>query len=63
MNQNPLVINSTEPLRIGGKMRLLILAVVLAALSVLLYRVVLWNLAASVLHREGSSHGVFPSLS
>lgn len=59
MNQNPLVINATEPLSISGKMRLLILAVVLAALSVLLYRVVLWNLAVSVLHREGSSHGVF----
>lgn len=59
MNHPLLVINTTEPLRISGKMRLLILAVVLAALSVLLYRVVLWNLAVSVLHREGSSHGVF----
>lgn len=59
MNQTSETLRAGISLRINGKIRVLILVIVLMALAFVVYKGVLRDLALSVLHREGSSHGVF----
>ena len=59
MNQSPEAIETTSGLAaLSGKMRIVILGVILVGLAVTLYKDALWDLATSVLHRENSSHGL-----
>ncbi len=50
---------TNEPIWINKKIRILLLTVISITLGFTLYRTILSDLISSVLHREGSSHGVF----
>jgi exosortase len=59
VEQKSEVIEAGKTFVLGWKVRLLVLGVLLAALGAFVYPVALRDLALSVLHREGSSHGLF----
>ena len=59
MNQRVEVIEARKAFYLGWKGRLVILAVALLGLSFFLYQHALREVFSSVLHREGSSHGIF----
>ena len=59
MNQTVEVIKAGRTFYLSWKGRLVILAVVLVGLGFFLYQDALRGLISSVLHREGSSHGLF----
>jgi exosortase len=50
---------SRESVWINTKIRVIIFAVIITALGLTVYRTILSDLISCVLHREGSSHGVF----
>jgi exosortase len=59
MNQKVDILESGRAFSIGWKGRLIILVIALVVLGVAFYRETLFELVSSVLHREGSSHGLF----
>lgn len=50
---------TTKTIRISGKYRNLVLFLIIVGLSLIIYSSALSDLIMSVLHREGSSHGLF----
>ena len=59
MNQKVEVIKARKTFYLDWKGRLVILTVALLGLGLFLYQDTLRGLISNVLHREGSSHGVF----
>ena len=58
MNKTIDAVQVGERPRVNGTVRILILAAVLAALGLSVYRDVLWELLSRVVNREDASHGV-----
>jgi exosortase len=58
-SQNGDTVKTATPIIVSARMRMILFLAVLVALATLLYREVCLQLMISVLHREGSSHGVF----